>query len=190
MQQAFFATYLAVLLAEFAGDRSLYAAASLTRRYRAGLVYCGISVAFLLKSGVAVLFGNWVAQLPMTVVGWASVLTFFISAIIVGWKKQEIRPSENRAMASSLLVCFATVFFTEWMDAGQLTTAAMAARYGSPAAVWSAATLALMTKGLLGITIGAELSRLLPTVVWRVVGAGSLACLGVLSMINQVHFHH
>lgn len=185
--QAFSATYLAVLLAELAGDRSLYAAASLTRRYRAALVYCGISLAFCLKAGIAVLFGNWVAHLPSSLVGWASVGTFFVSAIIVGWKKPEIEHTDDGSATSSLLVCFATVFLTEWVDAGQLTTAAMAARFGSPVAVWGAATIALMTKGLLGVTVGAELGRRLPGSVWRVVGAGSLTFLGVLTMLDQIH---
>jgi putative Ca2+/H+ antiporter (TMEM165/GDT1 family) len=78
---------------------------------------------------------------------------------------------------------FGAVFFTEWGDPGQIAAASLAARYQDTWLVWSAATLAMLTKGLLAVTLGVGLRRFLPRHVLRV-GAASLCV--VLSLIAAI----
>jgi putative Ca2+/H+ antiporter (TMEM165/GDT1 family) len=51
------------------------------------------------------------------------------------------------------------VLLSEWADLGQVTTATMAARFGSPLAVWSGAVCAMATKGILAAWLGAGVRR-------------------------------
>ena len=82
------------------------------------------------------------------------------------------------------LISFAAIFFSEWGDVGQLAAATLAARYHAPFIVWSGATLALMTKGLLALTLGAGLSRRLPQNVLRYGALSLCLTMGVLSLLR------
>ena len=57
-----------------------------------------------------------------------------------------------------MLVAFAAIFFSEWGDVGQVTAAAMSAKFVAPAAptttglvVWLGAVTAMVTKGVLAV---------------------------------------
>jgi putative Ca2+/H+ antiporter (TMEM165/GDT1 family) len=41
------------------------------------------------------------------------------------------------------MLAFSSVFFSEWADGGQLTAAALSARYQVPFLIWGAGTLAI-----------------------------------------------
>jgi putative Ca2+/H+ antiporter (TMEM165/GDT1 family) len=187
MLYVFSATYMAVLLAELIGDKSMYVAASLTNRYRPLFVYLGICIAFAMKAGAAVLFGGWLGHVPTRWLAAVSVLTFLFSAIAIGFTKPKAMSATTATLSSSLAVPFASVFFTEWADIGQLTTAAVVARFGLPWVVWAAATAALMTKGLLGVTVGARVGRHLPAGLWRLLGAGMCLVFSLISLRDLIH---
>jgi putative Ca2+/H+ antiporter (TMEM165/GDT1 family) len=134
-----------------------------------GAVLCGLVPAFMGKTLAAVLLGHVVAQLPHAVVTWVTVFTFLLSAVMI-WREH---PAELALVPAggewrrAAPMAFAAVFFTEWADAGQLVTAGLAARYPSPLIVWSAATLALTTKGVLALSIGVGLRRVVPETFMR-----------------------
>jgi putative Ca2+/H+ antiporter (TMEM165/GDT1 family) len=92
------------------------------------------------------------------------------------------------------MVSFAAIFFSEWGDVGQITAAAMAARFGSPVLVWIGAVAAMVTKGALAASLGAGVrqwiaSRIPPKVV-RYVGVAALLVLGLLSVIETLGEGH
>ncbi len=168
-----FASYTAVLLAEVLGDRSLYTVSALAARFRALPVLCGLVVAFLGKMGFAVLLGGFLARLPAALVAGLSAGTFVLTGVIL-WRRQA---GEKTATAAPLagghravLASFSAIFFTEWADAGQVTAAALTARYSLPFVVWLGASAALATKGLLALALGAGLRHRVPGRTLRIAG--------------------
>ncbi len=98
---------------------------------------------------------------------------------------------------------FAAIFFSEWGDVGQVTAAAMAARFPSPAGtgasvfptiVWAGAVAAMVTKGALAASIGASvrkwIERTFSPKVIRWGGVSLLVLLGVLSVIETLTEGH
>jgi putative Ca2+/H+ antiporter (TMEM165/GDT1 family) len=80
------------------------------------------------------------------------------------------------------LLAFSSVFFSEWADGGQLTAAALAARYRLPVVIWGAGSLALMTKGILAIGVGKGLRRYLPSRAVQPFAVATAVVLGILSL--------
>jgi putative Ca2+/H+ antiporter (TMEM165/GDT1 family) len=190
-----FATYGAVFLAEVAGDKLLYTTGVLATRYRTAPVMLGMALAFMLKMGVAVLVGQAIGTLPPLLVAGLAAASFLGVAYAV-WRK----PAETGATKAphgtsrAALVSFATIFFSEWGDVGQITAATLAARYGLPLVVWAGAVGAMITKGVLAASVGAGLRRWIqrrvsPRVV-RYCGVGLLLLLGVLSVVEILTERH
>jgi putative Ca2+/H+ antiporter (TMEM165/GDT1 family) len=189
MLPVLFATYGAVFLAEIVGDKLLYTTGVLATRYRAPPVMFGMACAFMLKMAVAVLVGKAISTLSPLLVA-AITTTSFLSVAYVLWRKPaKVRAAKTEHGASkAALVSFATIFFSEWGDVGQITAASLAARYGLPLVVWVGAVSAMITKGVLAASVGAGVRRWLqqrvaPRVV-RYCGVGLLLVLGLLSVLE------
>ena len=185
--EAFVATYGAVLVAEVAGDKLLYTAGVLATRFQPAPMMCGLTLAFMAKMGVAVVIGDAVGVLPQAPLAALTTGGFVWMASRI-WceplRGDVRRPARDGVPAA--LVSFASVFFTEWADPGQLTAAAMAAQFRAPIVVWLAAVLAMLTKTAAAVTAGALARRWLqrrvsPTVL-RHTGAGSLLIIGALTV--------
>jgi putative Ca2+/H+ antiporter (TMEM165/GDT1 family) len=179
-------TYSTVLVAELVGDKSVYTISSLATRFRPLYVFCGLAVAFMLKMLVAVLLGQVIATLPASLVGAVSAVTFFVTALVIWSKKGEAastRAEGDRPYTGGALISFAAVFFSEWGDVGQITAATLTARYQMPLIVWLGATAALLTKGLLAVTLGRGLRRHIPGRVLRPVSAALCLLMGVVSAV-------
>jgi putative Ca2+/H+ antiporter (TMEM165/GDT1 family) len=191
-------TYWTVLLVELIGDKAIYTVTTLAARYRPAEVFAGISVAFMGKTAAAVAFGRILLQLPLRVTAGISAATLFITAVHL-WRKRSERPGppsrpedvsrygEARARTSlwwsnGFATSFAALFLTEWADVGQLSTAALAAQYRMPVAIWIGATAALMTKGILALTVGMQLRRHVPASISRVAAVACCAALGLLAL--------
>jgi putative Ca2+/H+ antiporter (TMEM165/GDT1 family) len=179
-------TYTTVLTAELLGDKMIFGVASLIARYPTRAVFAGLVPAQMLKMAAAVLFGAWLMSLPRSIVIALSAITFAAAALAL-WRRDghesatETAEHSPRSMWHGALLGFSTVFFTEWGDVGQIATAALVTRYGSPWIVWSAATAALVTKGALAATLGRGLTRYVPTKSLRV---GATALCVVLAIAN------
>jgi putative Ca2+/H+ antiporter (TMEM165/GDT1 family) len=189
------ATYGAVFVAEIVGDKLLYTTGVLATRYRTLPVMIGMLIAFMAKMAVAVAVGNAISKLPPYLVA-ALTSVSFIGVAIALWRKpveREAREKE-RDVSKATLVSFATIFFSEWGDVGQITAATMAARFGAPVLVWCGAVAAMVTKGALAASVGAGIrqwivARVAPKTV-RYAGVIALLILGVLSVVETLTEGH
>ena len=180
--------FAAVFVSELVGDRTLLAVGALAARWRPLPVFVGTLPAFAAKALAAVLFGRAVARLPAALVAAVSTLTF-VAAAVAAWRDRspdERVPAPVPAVAwrRGALGGFLAVFLTEWADVGQLTTAALAARFGRPAVVWSGAVLALATKSLLATTLGVGLRRYVSPHALRLGATVLCAALAVLAALR------
>ena len=185
MLQTLATAYVLVLVAELVGDKLIYTAGSLTTRFRALPVFCGLSLAFMLKMLAAVSVGRFIAELPGAVVAGVSAVTFFAAAAVI-WFRRDGGEETPKAGAGAgwwraVGVSFAAAFLTEWGDIGQLTAATLAARHNAPLVVWFGATLALMTKGALAVTLGVGLRRKVPARILRPLAASVCVVMGFVS---------
>ncbi|HXI24166.1 MAG TPA: TMEM165/GDT1 family protein [Pyrinomonadaceae bacterium] len=187
MLVVFFATFGAVFIAEIVGDKLLYTTGVLAARYRTAPIMIGMVAAFMAKMGVAVLIGEVIARLPRLLVAAITAASFVGVAIALWRKDDEYRHERDQHKAHKVaMISFAAIFFSEWGDVGQVTAAAMAAKYHVALVVWLGAVAAMVTKGSLATFPGAGIRRWIhdrvsPKVV-RYVGVGLLLLLGVLSV--------
>jgi putative Ca2+/H+ antiporter (TMEM165/GDT1 family) len=184
------ATYGAVFAAEIVGDKLLYTTGVLATRYRTVPIMFGMAVAFMAKMGVAVLVGKAVSTLPPLLVAAITTVNFFAIAYAL-WRKPERKEERKEYPAArAVMVSFAAIFFSEWGDAGQITAATMAARFGAPLLVWIGAVGAMVTKGALAASIGATVReriqrRLSPKTI-KYAAVGLLLFLGLLSVVETL----
>jgi putative Ca2+/H+ antiporter (TMEM165/GDT1 family) len=156
-------------------------------RYRPLQVFCGFLAAVSIKMLVAVLVGQAIAELPRSVVTIASTLTFFLTALVIWFKKSDDAPKEQpHSSRKAMLIAFVAILFSEWGDMGQIMAATLTARFGAPFLVWIGATLALATKGLLGLAIGYGLRQRVPLHVLRYASVSLCLIMGVISAIDPI----
>jgi putative Ca2+/H+ antiporter (TMEM165/GDT1 family) len=94
-------------------------------------------------------------------------------------------PAPTEPTGRGVAVAFGAVFFTEWGDVGQLTTAALTARYDAPTLVWLAASMALATKGALALALGIGLRRYAPRPLVRRTSIALCVVMGVLAILRS-----
>jgi putative Ca2+/H+ antiporter (TMEM165/GDT1 family) len=183
-------SYVAVLAAEIVGDKTLYTLGSLSTRHRIAPLAAGALLAFGVKMLVAVLAGRALAELPQLVVRLVGCATFVAMAIAL-WRKPVRKPVvadapdvEPPHWWRPAAAAFAAIFLSEWGDPGQLTAAALSARSGEPALVWTAATLAMATKGALGLTLGQGLRKWVSHRAARLIAATSCLAMAALSLLE------
>jgi len=99
-------------------------------------------------------------------------------------------------------VAFATIFFSEWGDVGQITAATIAgntlgrlnqialSRSAVLLALWLGAVLAMVTKGILAASLGAGIrtwiaDRVSPKMI-RIVATIALLVLGTLAVLETL----
>jgi Ca2+/H+ antiporter, TMEM165/GDT1 family len=194
MLTIFFATYWFVFIAEIVGDKLLYTTGVLATRYKTLPIMVGMACAFMLKMGVAVAVGEAISKLPPWLVACVTAASFIGVAIAV-WRKDERRSVQKQVSApKAAMVSFAAIFFSEWGDVGQITAAAMSAKFHVPVLVWAGAVAAMVTKGALAASIGAGvrgwIQDHIPPRVIRYAGVGALVLLGILSVIETLTEGH
>jgi Ca2+/H+ antiporter, TMEM165/GDT1 family len=177
--------YWTVLMAELVGDKSIYTVSSLSLRYRPPIVLGSLIVAFSLKMLAAVLLGRVMVQLNSRWTDLISAAAFFLSAFLI-WFEEPKLPSDSisvdRVWWRAALVCFASLFFTEWGDPGQISVAALTMKSQAPLAAWMGGTLAMVTKGTLAMIVGVKLGDHLPQRTLRTVASVSCGLLGFLAL--------
>jgi len=194
MLAIFFATYSAVFIAEIVGDKLLYTTGVLAARYRTMPILFGMAVAFMLKMAVAVAVGEAISKLPPLLVAGLTAVSFIGVAITV-WRKDERRAALKEVSApKAAMVSFAAIFFSEWGDVGQITAAAMSAKFHVPVVVWLGAVGAMVTKGILAASIGAGvrgwIQEHVPPKIIRYCGVTALIVLGILSVVETLTEGH
>ena len=193
MPVIFFATFGAVFLAEIVGDKLLYTTGVLAARYRTLPIMIGMVAAFMAKMGVAVLVGEAISRLPRLLVAAITAISFIGVAIALWRKDDQYRAERDKHKThKAAMITFAAIFFSEWGDVGQVTAAAMAAKYHVGVVVWVGAVAAMVTKGSLAAFLGTGIRRWIhdrvsPAIV-RYVGVSLLLRLGSLSVIEILVF--
>jgi putative Ca2+/H+ antiporter (TMEM165/GDT1 family) len=181
-----FAAYWTVLIAELVGDKSIYTVSSLALRFRTSIVGSALVLAFAGKMLVAVLLGRAVVHLHLRWLNLVSTGAFFLSAMLIWFDEPKSEAHESATdiyWARAALICFASVFFSEWGDPGQIAAAALAAKAHSWIAPWLGGTLAMFTKGVLAMTLGLRLRDWLPQWTLRSLASASCGVLGVLAVL-------
>jgi putative Ca2+/H+ antiporter (TMEM165/GDT1 family) len=180
------AAYWTVLIAELVGDKSIYTVSSLALRFRTSIVGSALVLAFAGKMLVAVLLGRAVVHLHLRWLNLVSAGAFFLSAMLIWFDEPKSEAHESATdiyWARAALICFASVFFSEWGDPGQIAAAALAAKAHSWIAPWLGGTLAMVTKGALAMTLGLRLRDWLPQWTLRSLASASCGVLGVLAVL-------
>jgi putative Ca2+/H+ antiporter (TMEM165/GDT1 family) len=180
-------SFATVFTGELLGDKLLYTLSALATRYRMAPLLSGVALAFMGKMAAAVVLGGLVARLPLRIVALVSAATFFTMALALTFKapaKDHLEQGQSRRWFLPALVSFSVVFFSEWGDIGQIAAATLEARFQAPLVVWMGATLAMVTKAILGMTIGVALRNLISQEVLRYCGVGLLFSLGLFSLLN------
>jgi putative Ca2+/H+ antiporter (TMEM165/GDT1 family) len=168
-------TYVRVLVPELDADPTFCATGSVAARYRPWPVVWGMSGAFMLRMLLAVvlgsLFGQQLERLPEE----AARAGALVSAGTFGYLAWRLwrgpapaspaagAPAETRhAARHAAATSFGAIFCAELLDISLVTTFFLASGSTSPALIWLGATLAMMTKGLLAITLGGAARKWLP----------------------------
>ena len=190
-----FETYWIVFIAEIVGDKLLYTTGVLATRYRTLPIMFGMALAFMAKMAVAVAVGKAISTLPRLLVAAITTINFFAIAYAL-WRKPDKRELKERdrekayPASRAALVSFAAIFFSEWGDVGMITTANMAAKFGTPLVVWIGAVAAMVTKSALAASLGASvrgwIQRTFSPKTIRYAAVGLLLFLGLLTVIETL----
>jgi putative Ca2+/H+ antiporter (TMEM165/GDT1 family) len=191
MSTLYLTAFAAVFFAEIAGDKLLYTTGILSTRFDMIPVIAGMAAAFAVKMGAAVVLGMAIARLPKVVIISLTSVSFLATAVAM-WVRSNSKSvaRKDHDAGRATLVSFSAILFSEWGDLGQITAAALTARYGSPVAIWLGAVTALVLKGSLAAFLGAGARRWLAQHVSpraaRNGGVGLLLVLGLLSVAESM----
>lgn len=179
--------FWSVLISELVGDKSLYALTSLALRFHWAVVFAAFTVASMVKMLAATLLGSSIMRIHGHWPYLLSAVAFFVCAILI-WVEEPPKIIEENASPASwtkgILVCFASFFFTEWGDPGQIATAALVLKSHALLATWIGATLALMTKGAVALIVGVQIRNRLPRRALRILASASCCVLGILAIVQ------
>lgn len=178
-------TYWTVLWAELVGDKTLYTVASLSLRFRPAIVLGGVLLALAGKMLVAVLLGTAIMRLQSHWADLISATAFFFSAALIWLGEPEAEtaaPAVGTHWSKAGAASFASVFFTEWADPGQIAAAALTARSHLILATWVGAMLAMLTKAGIAMTVGLRIRHRLRQRTLRVLACASCSLLGTLAL--------
>jgi len=169
-------------------DKTALASLVLATRHRPLPVFLGAAVALAFQSLVAVLAGHLLSMLPARPVHIGAGLLFIVTAVLL-WRKDDEDDGSGKSDTPALgfwraaWLVFGIVFVAEWGDITQLATAALAARYAAPVAVFVGATAALWAVVGLAVVVGHRAGRFIDphvtqrvaAVVFGVIGAAFVA---------------
>jgi len=202
MLEIFVTTYGAVLVAEIVGDKLLYGSGVLATRYHWNGILIGMTLAFMAKMSVAVAVGATIGNvLPKWLVAVVTLWSFVVVAVSM-WRNSKVlhHGQKDTRRLKGAAVTFGMIFLSEWGDKGMTTAGIWAAAWASQAetralpalqvafVVWSAAVLAMMTKGAFALTLGASvrtwIARHVAADHFRYGAVAALVLLGVLSALE------
>jgi putative Ca2+/H+ antiporter (TMEM165/GDT1 family) len=103
--------------------------------------------------------------------------------VTAGGKKARETPRGFWRVAAT---SFTVIFVAEMGDLTQISTANLAARFGSPVSVWLGAVLALWAVAALAIAGGRSLLRVIPVKVITRVAAAAFVVLAVISLVDVI----
>jgi putative Ca2+/H+ antiporter (TMEM165/GDT1 family) len=163
--QVALSVYGLIFIAELP-DKTALATLVLATRHRPLPVFLGAAAALAIQSLVAVGAGQVIALLPARIVHVVAGIVFIVSALAMWFQREEPDDEKDDAAPSvgfwrATWISFAVLFVAEWGDLTQLATAALAARYRAPVAVFAGATLALWSVVALAAVAGNRVGKVL-----------------------------
>jgi putative Ca2+/H+ antiporter (TMEM165/GDT1 family) len=171
-------------------DKTALAALVLASRNAAMPVFVGTAAALTVQSAVAVAAGQLVSLLPPGVVHLVAGAVFLVSAVVMWLRKQDDAEAADKAdrpgFWRTAWLVFVVVFVAEWGDLTQIATAALAARYAAPVAVFVGSTAALWSVSALAVVVGNRAGKLLSPRVTQKVAAVVFALVGVALLAGLV----
>jgi putative Ca2+/H+ antiporter (TMEM165/GDT1 family) len=179
-----------VALAEI-GDKTQLLALVLAARFGKHLpIILGILVATLLNHLLAGAAGAWIANVVgPTVMRWLLGLSFVAMAVWI-LVPDRLQPEEQRATARhgvfvTTLIAF---FLVEMGDKTQIATVALAAKYGSLAAVVGGTTLGMLLANVPAVLLGEVAAKKLPMRLVHGIAAATFLVLGVSVLLGAGPF--
>jgi Ca2+/H+ antiporter, TMEM165/GDT1 family len=175
--------YGVILIAELP-DKTALATLVLATRHKALPVFTGSAAALAVQSLVAVAAGQALSLLPARTVHVVAGIVFLVAAIVM-WRRHEETEGAIEADGGAQTfwrtawTAFLVIFIAEWGDLTQFATAAFAARYAAPAAVFLGATAALWSVAGLAAVVGDRAGHLLSASVTQKVASALFAVIGV-----------
>lgn len=182
----FASVYALIFVAELPG-KTTFASFLMASRARPWPVFAGAAAGFVVHTAIAVAAGRILGLLPARALH-VGVGLLFLALAVMMWRENREEAAERGFSAqtrfsSTAAAAFGVIFVAQWGDPTQLATAALAARYAAPAAVFLAATLGLWTVSGLAVLAGHfAKGRIDPralnkvsAAVFAAVGAGLLA---------------
>jgi putative Ca2+/H+ antiporter (TMEM165/GDT1 family) len=170
-------------------DKTALASLVMATRHRPLPVFLGAALALAVQSLVAVLAGHLVSLLPARPVHVGAGLLFLVTAVLMWRRNDEDEGSVERdapalTFRQTAWLVFGVVFVAEWGDLTQLATAALAARYAAPVAVFLGATIALWAVVALAVVVGNRAGRFISPHVTQRIAAAIFALLGVAFVVG------
>jgi putative Ca2+/H+ antiporter (TMEM165/GDT1 family) len=172
-------------------DKTALAALVLATRHKALPVFVGSAAALAVQSLVAVAAGQLLTLLPARIVHVTAGVVFIVSAILM-WIRHEDAGGEGvdeaklKGFWATTWTVFVVVFIAEWGDLTQLATAALAARYAAPVAVFVGATAALWSVAGIAAFVGNKAGKLLSASTTQRVAAVLFAVVGLALVIGKL----
>jgi putative Ca2+/H+ antiporter (TMEM165/GDT1 family) len=154
------ASFGIIALAEL-GDKTQITVMCLSANKRAKTVFIGAVLAFALVDGVSALIGGTIAAfIPSQWIGIGAGCAFLIFGVYSLFSKSEEVEVDNRS--STIVRSFSLIALMELGDKTQLSVIALAAEYNAPYMVFVGVMLALALLTVIGIAVGAVISRYVP----------------------------
>jgi putative Ca2+/H+ antiporter (TMEM165/GDT1 family) len=177
-------------------DKTFVASLVLATRFRAIPVLIGASLGFAVQAGIAVGAGSAVSLLPAAPVHAVTAAIFALGAVLMlrsnadpSGEEREVEaeiaevPAEPSARRV-ILTSFVVLFLAEWGDLTQLLTASLSAKYHQPLAVFAGSWLGLVAVGILAVTGGKAMLRVIPLKWVRRIAAAAFAVVAVITALE------
>lgn len=158
MLEAISIPFLTILLAEFLDKSQLSVLLLATKTKRRLELLIGVMLAFAIVDGSAIVFGSFLTTLIPEF--WLRVISggLFLIFGILSFRHSQEPEAKDSTLTHPLFAGFLMVFFSEWGDKTQLTSALFAARY-NPVLVFIGVIAALFILSLLAITLGQKITK-------------------------------
>jgi putative Ca2+/H+ antiporter (TMEM165/GDT1 family) len=187
--EAFLVSTGVVALAEI-GDKTQLLALVLAARFRKPVpIILGILVATLLNHFLAGAAGAWIASVVGPVVmRWILGLSFIAMAIWTMIPDKLDEDEHTTARYGVFVTTLVAFFLVEMGDKTQIATVALAAKYGSLAAVVSGTTLGMLLANVPAVLLGEVAAKKLPMRLVHGIAAAIFLVLGVSVLLGAGSF--
>jgi len=176
-------------------DKTFIATLVMSTKMRPLFVWIGVSLAFLVQTGVAVGVGKAASFLPEQLIHSIAALMFVIGAVILFREARSAdanEPEQEEEFAAKadstahglrvVVTSFLVLFAAEWGDLSQLLTISLVAKYDDPVSVFIGAWGALLAVSGLAVIVGRLLLQRVRLSVLHYVGATVCVLMAVLTV--------